>query len=173
MFKFDFTEGCVSYSYLINGKEFVDIEDNDFLEQCVITLIKRARVGIMLESLLDLLDEEYYTKGNIDVYQFEDNNVWNLIEFMVTQSDTMEYKDYSKNYDALMKYQFTNELTEKLRDYTADIIHKLLFGDNADGGHIQAILIRLVESDIDTVTTNYGRCDDCGDSIYNYKLEID
>lgn len=173
MTKFDFTEGCVCYSYLINGKEFVDIKDNEFLEQCITTLIGRARVGIVLDLLLDTLDYAYYGDGNIDTYKFEDDNVWNLIEFMVTQSDNIEYKDYSKNYDALMKYQFTNELTEKLRDYTVDTINKIMFTNNTDGGLIQGVLIKLVESDIDTITTSVGTCEECGDSIYNYKLEID
>lgn len=52
----------------------------------------------------------------------------------------------------------------------ADIIRHLL-GRCKDKGLLKEMLARLIESDKKSVC-DISHCDQCGDNIYNYKLEI-
>lgn len=52
----------------------------------------------------------------------------------------------------------------------ADIIRHLL-GRCKDKGILKEMLERLIESDKESTCT-ISHCDQCGDGIYNYKLEI-
>lgn len=52
----------------------------------------------------------------------------------------------------------------------ADVIRHLV-GRCEDKGILQELLERLIESDKESVC-DISHCDQCGDDIYNYKLEI-
>lgn len=105
----EITEGCMSFSYLINGIEWVELDDKESKNYNIELLNK------VTEALIKEVVEQY------NIPSFMEDYLWDGIETNCEQ-DTF---------------------------------------------------IRLVKNDKNTTVENLGHCDDCGDDIERYKLEIE
>lgn len=108
------TEGCIAYSYSINGVEWVDLTDKNSEKY------DPNIVNAVCAELLDRLEEH-----RPDIPRFLIDNLYEV-----------GTSDPNIDFD-------------------------------------QDIFIELVKNDKDTKTEYLGSCDECGDSIYNWKLIIE
>ena len=63
------------------------------------------------------------------------------------------------------------EVSELPLNVIADVIRHLV-GRCKDKGLLKEMIATLIESDEESVLCSISHCDQCGDDIYNYKLEI-
>lgn len=107
--KIKITEGCISYSYLINDKEWVDLTDEE-----------------SKDYNLELVDD--------------------VCEELINQAQE--------------QYQLPTWITNYLWD-----------GD--DAACSQDTFIRLVKNNKHTIEKHLGKCEECGDYIYEWYLELE
>lgn len=165
---FDFTEGCVCYSYLVNDKEFVDTPSETVLD-ILETLIMDVSDAKVLFSILEVFLYDCPKYGHLAKYS-KLADLWAI--YMKSFSDTEN--EWDKDRGIIDKYleTFDKDKTYWLKDCILYFVET--YFDKLDKGSIQQIVIDLVQTNKNTVKTCSDEpCECCGDYITNYKLKIE
>lgn len=173
----DFTEGCVAFSYLINGVEFVDCNDKSLFESIMNKLVRRSdsRKDIC-DHILNCLSIVRDSEDDIREFMFEPKDLWDCLlnEIETDLDDGFEdWRENEKNLDEALMNLSEDEF-EDIKEELIYMMDRIVFDKYYDAGAVQDMLIRLVKNDSETVyDCSSEPCECCGDYIEHYKLTIE
>lgn len=173
--KIEMTEGCVSYCYLIDDKDF-DKYSDDSLMDIIRILIEKLSIQKTVDYIIDVLDsyqciENGYT---IDTYKMDDKFVtlWSYIVYCINVYYNIDKNVVDKAViDDMNNYvlTLTEEDGKELKAYLTNIVMEII---GEDRGWIEQFLQNLVRNDCDTEYESLDRCEECGDYIEKYTLKL-
>ena len=176
-YELEFTEGCVAFSYLINGVEVVDCDDKSLIEVIVHKLVRRNNNRKDIYGhIVDCLSIVHDSGGDIREYVFVPKRLFDCLSNEIETDLYGEVENWNK------EEQNLNEVLRSLSEYEfedvkADLIcmiDRIIFKEYYDAGTVQDMLIRLVKEDSETVYDCSSKpCECCGDYIEHYKLTIE
>jgi hypothetical protein len=180
-YNLDFTEGCTAFSYLINGVEFVDFNDNKTLQLIINELIRQeTNAKDLFYQIIEILgtveiDPDYF-EYSVEKYKFDEAGLWDYVLKSLKEECFNDFENWEEKEEELNI--FLNSLSEdsinKIKGYLISLVERVLFNDaHIDLGWVQQVLIGLVKNNWDTEYMSTDRpCECCGDYIENYKLTI-
>lgn len=177
-YEFNFTEGCVAFSYLINDVEFVNYNDMNSMKLIIDKLIRRTNNRKNLYNLIfDVISNVYDCGGDVNEYKFDKANLFDYIINEIESDSDVSFEDWKESENKLD--EILNSLSDDdMKEIKYDLIYmvdRVVFEDSFfDAGLVQWMLIKLVKNDPDTIYyCSEESCDCCGDYIESYKLTIE
>jgi hypothetical protein len=173
--KIEMTEGCVSYCYLIDDKDFDNYSDESLMNM-IKSLIEKLSIQKTVNYIIDVLDSWQCIENNntIGTYKMSDKfaTLWSYIAYCINVYYNVE-KNVTDNsvIDGMNNYvsSLTEEDGKELKAYLTDIVINIV---GEDRGWIEQFLQNLVRNDNDTKYESLGRCEECGDYIEKYTLKL-
>lgn len=162
-----FTEGCIQYYYNVNGESLDKCEDLNLIKSIITSLIKDLTVEDTIDEIVNILS--YFYTIDLDKHKFEIPKYWEYIKYLIKINNDLSSTEDSNKFNGLLNH-YPKDVHNKLIKY----LLKLFEGANLYSDRYKSYLIQMIKNLVpmnkNTKCKYLYTCEECGDSVYEYKL---